>query len=89
MIKTIVTRGLLVSGLVLAAAASAPAQAQTLPNDTLDLFTQLCDTNKDGTISKEEIMKRMEKAMKKADPKGTGKLTKEQAREFLEVFTRG
>ena len=46
----------------------------------------MCDADKDGMVSKEEVMKMVEKAFDKHDKKKMGKLDKKQAVEFLKEF---
>ena len=66
--------------------------AMSLPvyadNDKKDLnnFVTNCDADKDGMVSKAEVMKMVEKSFDKADKKKTGKLDKKQAEEFLKML---
>jgi hypothetical protein len=49
-------------------------------------WAEMCDNNKDGMVSKAEMMKMVEKAWAKADPKATGRLDKKQVMMFLKEF---
>jgi hypothetical protein len=79
---------------VLAAAAIAggmlamPAYAD---NDKMDVdkFVTMCDGDKDGMVSKAEMMKMVEKMFDKVDTKKTGKLDKKQAEIFLKQLMAG
>ena len=53
----------------------------------MDEFMKSCDMDKDGMVSKAEMMKHMEKMFDKMDTKKTGKLDKNQTAEFLKQFT--
>jgi Ca2+-binding EF-hand superfamily protein len=69
-----------------AAIMSAPAAfAQKSTGETMDAdhFVKMCDTDKDGMVSKAEMMKMVEKAWEKADKKKAGKIDKQQAEFFL------
>jgi Ca2+-binding EF-hand superfamily protein len=46
-------------------------------------FVKMCDTDKDGMVSKAEAMKMVEKMFDKADTKKMGKLDKKQVEAFL------
>ena len=48
-----------------------------------NFFVKMCDENKDGTVSKAEAMKMVEKMFDKADTKRSGKLDKKQVEIFL------
>jgi Ca2+-binding EF-hand superfamily protein len=49
-------------------------------------WAEMCDTNKDGMVSKAEMMKMVEKAWAKADPKNAGRLDKKQVMMFMKEF---
>jgi Ca2+-binding EF-hand superfamily protein len=49
-------------------------------------WAAMCDANKDGMVSKAEMMKMVEKAWAKADPKNTGRLDKKQVMMFMKEF---
>jgi len=74
----------LAAAAVLACTMGLPAYA----GDNMDAkqFITNCDTDKDGMVSKAEMMKMVEKAFDKADTKKTGKLDKKQAEDFLKVL---
>ena len=63
------------------ALAAAPAFARE--DMDANQFVKMCDTNKDGTVSKAEVMKHVEKMFDKADTQKTGKLDKKQVETFL------
>ncbi len=56
--------------------------------DAIDpnLFVKMCDADKDGMVSKAEVMKHVEKVFDKMDTKKMGKLDKKQVEEFLKAF---
>jgi Ca2+-binding EF-hand superfamily protein len=79
----------------LAVAAAACAMA-VIPmahadNDKMDVdkFVTMCDGDKDGMVSKAEMMKMVEKMFDKADTKKSGKLDKKQAEIFLKQLMAG
>ena len=79
---------------VLAAAAMATALGSTAvlaakEDENADKFVKMCDTDKDGMVSKEEVMKMVEKMFDKHDTKKMGKLDKKQADQFLKELMRG
>lgn len=70
------------------------AFATTAAQAAADVFTdresmrvaEQCDANKDGMVSKDELMKRMEMAWTKADPHNKGMLDKAAMNNFLNTF---
>lgn len=52
----------------------------------MDEFMKSCDMDHDGMMSKDEMLKHMEKMFDKMDAKKTGKLDKQQTAEFLKQF---
>ena len=70
---------------IAAGAVALPAYADNDKRDT-NTFVTNCDSDKDGMISKAEVMKMVEKSFDKADKKKTGKLDKKQADEFLKML---
>ena len=52
---------------VLALASLAQPALADINADEINIFVKMCDTNKDGMISKDEVMKRAEMAFAKAD----------------------
>jgi hypothetical protein len=53
----------------------------------MDEFMKSCDMDHDGMMSKDEMMKHMEKMFDKMDTRKTGKLDKKQSEAFLRQFT--
>ena len=53
----------------------------------MDDFMKSCDMDKDGMMSKAEMVKHMEKMFDQMDTKKTGKLDKKQSEAFLKQFT--
>ena len=66
-----------------------PAYAAESDKMDMDKFITNCDANKDGMVSKDEMMKMVEKAFEKADSKKAGKLDKKQAEIFLKQLMAG
>ena len=54
-----------------------------------DNFVKMCDTDKDGMVSKAEAMKMVEKMWDKQDTKKMGKLDKKQVEAFLKELMKG
>jgi Ca2+-binding EF-hand superfamily protein len=54
-----------------------------------DKFVKMSDADKDGMVSKAEMMKMVEKMFDKHDSKKAGKLTREQAEAFLKELMKG
>ena len=52
-------------------------------------FQAMCDTNKDGMVSKAEAMKMVEKMFDKHDKAKSGKLDKKQVEFFLKELMKG
>ncbi len=52
-------------------------------------FVKMCDTDKDGMVSKAEVMKMVDKMFDKHDTKKMGKLDKKQAEAFLMELMKG
>ena len=53
-----------------------------------DKFVKMCDEDKDGMVSKTEVMKMVEKMYDKHDTKKMGKLDKKQVEAFLKELTK-
>ncbi len=53
----------------------------------MDEFMKSCDMDKDGMMSKAEMIKHMEKMFDKMDTKKSGKMDKKQAEDFLKQLT--
>jgi hypothetical protein len=73
----------------LAAAFVAAPAAYAREDMDADKFVKMCDADKDGMVSKAEMMKMVEKMFDKHDSKKTGKLTKDQAEAFLKELMKG
>ena len=54
-----------------------------------EAFVKMCDTDKDGMVSKAEVMKMVEKMYDKHDSKKMGKLDKKQVEAFLKELMKG
>ena len=54
-----------------------------------DKFVKMCDTDKDGMVSKAEVMKMVEKMFDKHDKKKEGKLDKKATEAFLKELMKG
>jgi len=54
-----------------------------------DEFVKMCDADKDGMVSKDEMMKMVEKMFDKHDTKKMGKLDKKQTKAFLKELMKG
>ena len=67
-------------------AAPAVFAAESTHKMNMDEFMKSCDMDKDGMMSKAEMVKHMEKMFDKIDTKKTGKLDKKQSEEFLKLF---
>ena len=67
--------------------AQAGKDAAESPN--YDAFVKMCDTNKDGMVSKAEVMKMVEKMYDKHDKKKAGMLDKKQAEIFWQELMKG
>jgi len=72
-----------------AAAMIAPAVHAAEETMDADRFVKMCDTDKDGMVSKAEMMKMVEKMFDKHDTKKQGKLDKKQAEAFLKELMKG
>ena len=66
-----------------------PAYAGEKDEVNADKFAAMCDTDKDGMVSKDEVMKMVEKMYDKHDTKKMGKLDKKQAEAFLKELMKG
>jgi len=79
---------MIASSMVAASLMAAPAfAADATMKMNMDDFMKACDMNHDGMMSKEEMLKHMEKMFDKMDKKKTGKLDKKQTEEFLKQLT--
>jgi hypothetical protein len=82
-----ISKVLAVAG-VAAAAMGLPAAYADDPMNA-NAFVKMCDSDKDGMVSKQEMMKMMEKMFDKHDTKKQGKLDKQQAEAFLKELAKG
>lgn len=53
-----------------------------------DVFVKKCDTDKDGMLSRAEVMKQVEKAFERHDTWKSGKLDKRQVEFFLQELMK-
>jgi hypothetical protein len=53
-----------------------------------DQFVKMCDADKDGMVSKAELMRMVEKTWDKADKKRAGKIDKAQVEWFLKELMK-
>ncbi len=72
---------------VCAALLAAPL-AQAREDVNPDGFVKMCDSDKDGMVSKAEAMKMVEKMFDKHDSKKMGKLDKKQVELFLQELMK-
>jgi hypothetical protein len=72
-----------------AALASAPAVFAAKEDEGADKFVKMCDMDKDGMVSKAEVMKAVEKMFDKQDTKKMGKLDRQQLEQFLADLMKG
>lgn len=72
----------------LAATAFAMPVAHAREDMDADKFVKMCDEDKDGMVSKAEMMKTMEKMFDKQDTRRSGKIDKKQVDLFLKDFMK-
>ena len=72
------------AGVMAAPAAFAAGEAMDA-----DHFVKMCDADKDGMVSKAEMMKMVEKIWEKTDKKKMGKIDKAQVEFFLKELMKG
>jgi Ca2+-binding EF-hand superfamily protein len=84
------TNAISIAALAVAVMGVPAAFAQKSQGETMDAdhFVKMCDTDKDGMVSKAEMMKMVEKAWAKADSKKAGKIDKNQAELFLKELMK-
>lgn len=82
------TKALTIAALSLAVIGAPAASAQETTMDAAN-FVKMCDADKDGMVSKAEMMKMVEKVWEKADKKKAGKLDKAQVEFFLKELMKG
>ena len=72
----------------MAAMLAAPAVQAVGESMDADKFVKMCDADKDGMVSKAEMMKMMEMMFDKQDTKKMGKIDKKQVDAFLKEFMK-
>ncbi len=73
----------------IACAVAMPVMAGDVSKEDAEKFVTMCDKDKDGMLSKTEMMQMMEKMFDKHDTKKMGKLDKKQAEAFLKELMKG
>jgi hypothetical protein len=81
-------KSLAVAG-VAALALSMPLVSHAREDMDLNKFVTTCDADKDGMVSKAEVMKQVEKMFDKHDKAKSGKLDKKQVEFFLKELMKG
>lgn len=85
--KTMRLLNALASSMVALSLMAAPAAFADKPKTvSMEEFMKACDLDHDGMVSKEEMLKHVEKMFDKMDTKKTGKLDKKQTESFLKQF---
>ena len=79
----------LATAAALACTMAMPAMAGDVSKADADKFVTMCDKDKDGMMSKQEMMQMVEKMFDKHDTKKMGKLDKKQAEDFLKDLLKG
>ena len=82
------TKALVIAAVAACAFSMPGAQAQEVLKMDSDMFVKMCDSDKDGMVSKAEMMKMVEKMFEKHDTKKIGKLDKKQVEAFLKEFNK-
>jgi len=79
-----------IAALSLATAGLLGAAAPSFADERMDAekFVKMCDTNKDGMVSKEEFMKHAEKVWAKMDTKKAEKMDTKQFEAFLKELMK-
>ena len=81
-----IARSLAIASLAASSAVFLPAAHAT--NDVNpNAFVKQCDADKDGMVSKAEVMKHAERMFDQMDTKKMGKLDMKQVEAFLKAFT--
>jgi len=73
----------------MAAAFSVPAVQAAEESLDASQFVKMCEADKDGMVSKAEVMKAVEKMFDKADSKKEGRLDRKQVEFFLRELMKG
>ena len=76
------------AGSIVALSLAGVAMPTMADNMHADKFVKMCDTDKDGMVSKEEMMKHVEKMWAKMDAKKTGKMDTKQTDAFLKELMK-
>lgn len=82
-------RNFLIGSAIAVSAAGAQAGEIVYSPEELQLFMSHAGMNKDGMVSKKDMMKKVEEAMKMADPKGTGMYDAAMIRKFFDMLYPG
>ena len=85
-LKNMLANSMIAVSLMVAPAVFA-ADSHHKMNMNMDEFMKSCDMDKDGMMSKAEMMAHMEKMFDKMDTKKSGKLDKKQTEEFMKQLT--
>jgi len=80
------TRTLAIAAVTCGALALPAAHARE--DSDADKFVKMCDMDKDGMVSKAEMMKHVEKMFDKHDTKKAGKIDKRQVEFFLQELMK-
>jgi hypothetical protein len=73
----------------LAAAFAVPAVQAAEESLGENQFVKMCESGKDGMVSKAEVMKAVEKMFDKADSRKEGRLDRKQVEFFLRELMKG
>jgi hypothetical protein len=84
-------RSLMKAAAIAALSAAVTAAPAAFAGDSIDPdhFVKMCDTDKDGMVSKAEMMKMVEKVWDMTDKKKAGKIDKAQVDFFLKELMKG
>jgi hypothetical protein len=82
-------RQLLIGSAIAAAALGAHAGEIGFSPEEMQMFMSRAGMNKDGMVSKKDLMKQVEEAMKMADPKGKGMYDAAMVRKFFDMLYPG
>ncbi len=85
--KNMLANSMIAVSLIAAPAAFAADSQHDMNKMNMDEFMKSCDMDKDGMMSKAEMMAHMEKMFDKMDTKKSGKLDKKQTEDFLKQLT--
>jgi hypothetical protein len=82
-------RNLLLGSAIAIAAINANAGEIGFSPEEMQMFMSSAGMNKDGMVSKKDLMKKVEEAMKKADPNGKGMYDAAMIRKFFDMLYPG